>query len=257
MEFEPGCFFETDVFEPYWGPTIIGRRPYEPEIRLLLCRLRDLKPVFVDCGANYGYWSIVSTGPMIGWQHAVAIEANPSTFRGLCRNARLNGHRFQCQNYAISDRSGNEVSLSAAESHARTHVAQGSDDRGPRVRTITIDDALEEAGFSDAGRFLIKLDIEGHEVSAFKGARRVREQEHVLVFEDWSRNDFSTMRDFISRGYRIFFISRQGSCHRVREGDALGALVGVKRRWLSPTNLVACPTTGSFSESLKHWASSS
>lgn len=55
VEILPGSFFETGVFEPYWAPTVMGGRAYEPELVHALERMAPLGPTFIDCGANFGY----------------------------------------------------------------------------------------------------------------------------------------------------------------------------------------------------------
>lgn len=88
VEFEQGSFFETKIFEPYWGPTVVGGRPYEPELAASLRAFAGVDATFVDGGANYGYWSIIATGRNVAFRRAVAIEPNPSTFAHLASTLR-------------------------------------------------------------------------------------------------------------------------------------------------------------------------
>lgn len=256
VEFERGCVFELDPLEPYWAPTIVGGRPYEPELRHLLQRLGPLDPVLVDCGANFGYWTIAATGPDLGYRHAVAIEASPRTFARLARNAGLNGDRFVCLHRAIAARSGDTVRLDEDSGHAAAHVRRDGA-RGTPVETITIDDAVRAAGFADAGRFLIKVDVEGHEIDAVDGALAVRAADHAFVLEDWARHDYPTTRALLERGYEAYYITLSGGAHRVRTpADALSRAVR-DHHSTRAQNLVFVRGDGALPSAIRRWSEAS
>lgn len=68
-----------------------------------------LKPgdVFVDVGANIGYFSLLASKLVGPGGRVVAIEASPEVFDLLRRNLELNkAHNVRAVNVAISDREG-------------------------------------------------------------------------------------------------------------------------------------------------------
>jgi len=76
--------------------------PYETALLLQLLRPAD---VFVDVGANLGYFSVLAAS-VVGDQGAVfAFEPDPSNFRLLEENAELNNlqHRITAVQAALSD----------------------------------------------------------------------------------------------------------------------------------------------------------
>lgn len=254
VEFEPGALFETAVFEPYWAPTVVAGRPYEPEVRHVLARLRDLDPVFVDCGANHGYWSILASGPALRYGRVLALEASPRTFRALARNAALNGERFALRHAAVAARSGERVRLVAEAHHAVTRIpVAGEIADGPEVTTITIDDALAERGWT-RGPYLLKLDVEGHEIPAVDGAREVCAQDHAIVFEDWARGGYRTMRALMERGYRVHYATATGRCVRVATPEAAELQAVAERRVHRAQNLIATPGHGAMSACIEAWS---
>ena len=254
VEFEPGCKFELDPVEPYWAPTVVGGRPYEPEMRHLLRRLAPLEPVLVDCGANFGYWSIVATGPDFGVRGAVAIEASPRTFDALARNAALNGNRFTCLHRAIAARSGETVTLEAESAHAVAHVGS-SDGPGSRVTTVTVDDAVKAAGFADRERFLVKVDVEGLEVAAVEGAAKVCEADHAFVLEDWARRGYPTMQALQERGYQAYYVSLGGRCLAAGTPDQARSHAERDHHAGRAQNLVFVRGDGALTQVIRSWAS--
>lgn len=73
----------------------------EEEIKSLLWNVVDVKCTFIDCGANFGYWSVLVSSEPFGKQTALAIEASPIIALRLEVNAKLNHSRFRCLNAAI------------------------------------------------------------------------------------------------------------------------------------------------------------
>ncbi len=220
VEFMEGCFFESEVLEYFWGPTVIGGRAYEPELMSALRWVGALHPILIDCGANYGYWSIVATSKAMGFRHAIAIEANASTFERLVVNAHANGERFTCLHHAVGERSGVLLRLADARSHATAHVDDSGD--GPEVETISIDDALDRTGLQGEERFVVKLDVEGYELPALEGAKRLRAtKDHLFCVEDFAQHsDFATVRELLRLGYRVFFIKPDGRCLRIPDRES-------------------------------------
>jgi FkbM family methyltransferase len=259
VEFEPGCWFRLPVFEPYWGPTVIGGRPYEPEVVHLLRGVRELAPAFVDCGANWGYYSVLTTSPGLGYRGGVAIEANPATFARLRLNARLNDERFRCLAYAIAARSGERVVLANVEHHAVAHVREGypGDEGSVEVETITIDDAVRRADLWDRDRLVIKIDVEGQELAALAGARELRaRKDHVIVYEDWASTSFSTTAQLVAEGYPIYYVRMDGRCVAVPSVEAARGILASDGRLARPCNLVGPKVGGAFHERLESWSKS-
>lgn len=255
VEFLPECRFALPVFEPYWGPTVVGGRPYEPEVVHLFRGVRDLDPAFVDCGANWGYYSVLVTSPAFGYRGAVAIEANPTTFARLRENARLNGDRFACLPFAIGARSDERVRLASTEHHAVAHVVEGDGQGGVEVETITIDDAIARAGLSDRDRFVVKIDVEGQELNALAGARALRERtDHLIVYEDWASTGFETSAALLAQGYSVFYVRTDGRCRTVGRIEDARPIVAEDGPVSRPCNFGATRPGGAFAARLKEWS---
>ena len=176
---EPGHSF-THCFWP-------GVDNYEPDVHSAL--LHFLKPgdTFVDCGSNIGYFSVLA-GSVVGSDGCViAVEANPVTHRLLERNLKLNrlGLAVHC---ALMAEPG-EVELFVPQDGGDVYssVHKGGLVRGENVETIkvngrTLDEMVASLGLDRVD--VIKLDIEGAELSVLSSAKMVmRELRPVIICE--------------------------------------------------------------------------
>ena len=74
---------------------------YEDELELLFADSIDVDYTLLDCGANYGYWSVLVSSKPFGSHKAIAIEPSGQNFPKLANNARVNGNRFETMKCAI------------------------------------------------------------------------------------------------------------------------------------------------------------
>jgi FkbM family methyltransferase len=157
---------------------------------------RTLRPgqVFVDVGANIGYFTLLG-GQLVGpTGRVVAIEAHPQLAELLRRNVVINGmhdHVATWQGAAWSSRT-------TLQFHLRTHYAANSSvgSVGPAglaelgdteeivdVDAVAVDDLLAELPRVD----VIKVDVEGAEVHVFTGLHRtLRANPDIAVMFEWS-----------------------------------------------------------------------
>ena len=79
------------LLEPAAGPDVV----YEPEMLSIFQTIRDQDYSFVDCGANFGYWSVLVTGARLGRHPAIAVEASARKSRNwsATRPATAGGSR--------------------------------------------------------------------------------------------------------------------------------------------------------------------
>ncbi len=134
--------------------------------------------VVLDCGAYTG-WVTLFFSELVGpTGRVVAIEAHPVSFACLAemcrRNHLTNVVLLQC---AVSDAAGTAHITDTTRSQANTIVAG---DAGIEVPTRTLDDIVKELGVESVA--LIKMNIEGAETAALKGATEtLRITQHLAV----------------------------------------------------------------------------
>jgi FkbM family methyltransferase len=150
---------------------------YEPDVTNLLRLALRPGDVFVDIGANVGYFSVLG-GLLVGPEgRVVSVEPDPKNIDRIRLQARLNG----LANIEIVDRPMAEAERAAefffnAQSSGgnalwdpvRFNGDAGMNGGAQTMRTTTLDAAMAERGLERAR--LVKIDTEGAEQLILKGA---------------------------------------------------------------------------------------
>lgn len=186
--------FEFPYGDGYWSKLLNRSYHYEDELEVLFRHSVDVDYTLIDCGANYGYWSVLVSSAPFGSHKAIAIEPSAQNFSKLANNARLNGGRFDLMKCAIGAAPGSAY-LSGTKHEAFSIVAGG--DRGEEVPVIALDNLLEQGRVSPGGKFLIKLDVEGVEIEAIKGGTRLLQSDSVILCEEHGNDPEHTVSRYI------------------------------------------------------------
>jgi FkbM family methyltransferase len=155
---------------------------YEPATTDFL--IDALKPggVFVDVGANHGYFTLIAASRVGASGRVYAFEPNPPVFDQLATHITLNGFddRVQASPVALSDADGEATFyVSQCESNSglssliltaeRLALGSLSPDHTVRVRAETFDAWRQRTGL---GRIdVMKIDVEGAEDRVLSGMR--------------------------------------------------------------------------------------
>lgn len=137
--------------------------------------------VVLEIGANLGYYALIEAS-IIGKEGKIyAIEPVPRNFEILNKNIDINGYRDTVDTFCVaaSSQCGTSVIKLTEESNRNTmlhdsnimsdwmrnHVIEEKMVGDLEVNTITIDEFLKDKEKID----MLRMDIEGYEVEAFKG----------------------------------------------------------------------------------------
>ncbi len=156
--------------------------------------------IFLDIGANIGYYSLLATKTS-DFTEIHSIEAHPETYRQLLMQIEANAFQniITPHNLAASEKSGELYIDRKARGGSSVSV-----DKGQNVISIKAD-ALDSI-FNFVGRNIaIKMDIEGHEVEALKGMANLLSCNKILLqVEIWKHNmdSFYYLHD---NGFRCIF----------------------------------------------------
>lgn len=192
---------------PFWYHLGI----YEPETSHFLAQHLRPGDTFWDLGANAGYHTLMAARTVGPTGKVIAVEPDPGTCRILREQLDLNGigHCTIVQ-AAVSDRPGQSILIQRA-SDPRGNALQQIDNpaidnkvgSAVEVPCLTMDDL--------AARFprprLIKMDIEGAEVLALPGGRKLltgpeRPERLLVAVHGDAARDFC--RDFLREvGYDL------------------------------------------------------
>jgi FkbM family methyltransferase len=173
--------FEFPYGDGYWSKLLNRAYNYEDELELLFRGSIDVDYTFIDCGANYGYWSVLVSSKPFGAHKAIAIEPSAQNFPKLANNARVNGSRFEAMKCAIGASRGT-ARLSGTKHEAFSIAGNQSD--GEEVPVIALDTLIDDGKVSASGKYLVKLDVEGVEIEAIKGGSRLLQADTVILCEE-------------------------------------------------------------------------
>jgi len=130
---------------------------------------------FLDVGANVGSYTVIAAGAV--GARAMAVEPVPSTFAHLSRNIVLNGlsslASMKC--LGLSDHAGT-VRFTRDLDTVNHVLADNEQLPSIEVPITTLDELIGEEV-----PILIKIDVEGHELSVLKGAERTLNASALLA----------------------------------------------------------------------------
>ena len=188
--------FEFPYGDGYWSKLLNRSYSYEDELEVLFRDSVSVDYTLLDCGANFGYWSVLVSSAPYGSHKAIAIEPSSQNFAKLANNAAINGNRFELMKCAIGAARGT-ARLSGTKHEAFSIIAGGGAVGGEDVPVIALDNLLDDGRISAAGKFLIKLDVEGVEVEAIKGGTRLLQGDSVLLCEEHGNDPHHTVSRYI------------------------------------------------------------
>lgn len=189
----------------------------------------------IDGGAHHGAFALAAHG-LFPRARVAMIEPQPACRAALEALAALHGFAFHP--YALSDRPGTVRMICGTAPDTGAHLAWPNQVAQPRdvVETVTAKtlDELFASGGDGAERTLLKLDLQGHELLALRGAIRTLQHVEVVItevsfYQVAGAPKASEMIGFFdTSGFDLFDVAAlagRGRDDRLRQGD----LVFVKR----------------------------
>lgn len=185
---------------------------YEYPFLNLLARLHRRGKLIVDGGANIGNHTVFFAG-VIGAE-VIAFEPQPFNYEFLDANVHLNRleEKVDIRKTALGDQPGrislvqalpgNYGSFTADMALVKPHDGQVDFGTSFDVHVSTLDAELDHYKSAIS---IIKLDLEGMEIDALRGARSViRESMPVIAVECFTRTMYQRVRDFLATfGYFV------------------------------------------------------
>ncbi len=219
LNLTPNSRFAISLADGYWNRLLCPTYHYEPEIDRLLERVSVRhKFAFIDCGANLGFWSIKASDPQYGAISTVAVEMNPTTFRGLKYNAKLNENRFSIIHAAIFTADGQTAEVADPNMHHSATSAKISENG--TIPTISLQSLIHNVATKESSILpIIKLDVEGAEDQVVASAIELFDRPAILIFEDhgYQRKSPLTERLLADTRVKIFHLTQSGVWCRVND----------------------------------------
>jgi len=158
---------------------------YEKELGELLKKMLRSNDVFIDIGANIGYFSLLSAtiSPSV---KVISFEPVQELFQKMNENFSINDSKnIVAVNAAVGEmKEQRQLYLSAPDNLGMSsfHQPENYSGRKEKVEVISIDDWFNTSGLTKID--LIKIDTEGSELAVLKGMKDVLEKQRpVLIVE--------------------------------------------------------------------------
>ena len=149
------------------------------------------KILFLDCGCNYGFYSFY-VASLSEKNKIISIEASKKTLEEFNRNLDLNKFKNVISlNKAVSDIDDKTITFNESEKDWESSIVhQNYNFREISIiSTIKIDTLVKKYDFENY-KIIIKLDIEGNEMSAIKGSLELVKNSSPLIIIEFSKYIF-------------------------------------------------------------------
>ena len=203
------------------GQAMAATGEYEREVSAALKELLQPGSVFVDVGANYGWHSLSAAGIVGPSGRVVAVEPNPLNAGLLRRSVADNG--FTNVEVVVAAAASEDTfgALETDGSNGRIIVLGAQTTEAVPCSYVVplrrLDGLLEGCGVSRVD--VMKVDVEGLEAAALRGAREVVERDRPVIVSEffpsalWATGGIepaSYLRDLRDLGYRLRVVGHEG-----------------------------------------------
>jgi len=147
---------------------------------------QSIKPnmILIDAGAHIGFFTVRASGILGLKGTVVAIEPHPENYQLLLRNVALNSlENVIPVNIALSDTAGlTELHVSHDTSaHSLTPNRSG---KKLVIKCDTMDNLLNKLMLPGKTSILVKMDVEGSEFKALRGAKNLLEGTNLKIITE-------------------------------------------------------------------------
>jgi len=178
--------------DDYIGAGIIKGRSYEPHVTQTIRRVLRRGDVFVDLGANIGFFTFLAASLVKQQGKVMAFEPNPQNVQLMYSTLLVSaGFNIKIYPFAVSDSAGivKFVTVGSNGGVVNEHVIDPSTNEKQEhnllVQTVVLDDVLKDEPRID----LIKIDIEAHEPAAVRGMEKLLRKHRpklITEFHPWA-----------------------------------------------------------------------
>jgi FkbM family methyltransferase len=212
-----GCVYKIPNIRENIGFDIYINGLFEEDTIHFILNNTPRNGILIDIGANIGSITI----PVCKLRSdikAICIEASPRVYSYLEFNKESNqANNCSIVNMAVTDTDAQVVNFySPVEKFGKGSLSSVFTSNAERVETITLDTLLEQKNIDQVD--FMKVDIEGYEYFAFRGAKRIlsRSDAPDILFEflDWAEKEAKDIQPgaaqqiLLEYGYKLFVLSK-------------------------------------------------
>jgi len=164
---------------------------------------KDKNKIFIDIGANIGFYSILAIKKH--YEEIYSIEANKNTFKYLKKNIELNKSlKNKVFNYAIGEKK-EEAYITNNIFHTGGNEIN-FDKKGIKTKIISLDEFIREQNIKISNIGFIKIDIEGYEIKAIKGMKKILKNmatDTYILIESFDKNYKVVKKEMMKNNFNI------------------------------------------------------
>jgi FkbM family methyltransferase len=231
--------------ESYLALDVYFRQAYEPETTAFVRRWLRPGDTFLDVGANVGYYTCLAASLTRSPGSVHAFEPNPEVTPWLQASIQLNRFDDRVTFAGVAVGSEDKACVDLFTPHDPEDIGRASllhmshlEGRTYRVLQVTLDSYAAAHGIESVR--LLKLDIEGGELAALRGARRLMTdvRPEAIVCEVQPSEASPNAVEELCQAFRDFGYVP----HAIEAG---GSLKAVEERSLGRVGVNLCFTPGS------------
>jgi FkbM family methyltransferase len=186
--------------------TVVRSNSYEPHITRLLREHLKEGMAFIDIGANIGYFTMMAASLVGPRGHVLAVEPNPQNVLLLEASRRRNDFsQVAVAQAAASDRM-RILALNSDYSNGTTSQIEGDLALLALARLVPAFPLSKMIPFSQSID-LIKIDVEGAEYLALKGATDIIQRDHPIIASEFSPEQMEVISGITGSEYLEFLKS--------------------------------------------------
>lgn len=227
----PGFTMELDITKKTQRQIYLSK-VYEPHVTNYILRTLQKGDVFVDVGANVGYYTLMASILVGENGRVIAFEPEEENFMRLSKNIGLNNFaNIIPVNKAIAEEDSEKIlninpfnegghSIEKFDSYRKNGVkwsVQKTKEKFPninfeqKVHTVSLDSYLSRAAILGTPA-LVKIDVEGFELDVLKGMKDLlslnKPPQIICEVSKSKEKIFSMLADY---GYRVYLVDEFGN----------------------------------------------
>jgi FkbM family methyltransferase len=186
---------------------IKDRKMYEPEVTSYINEYLKAGQTFMDIGANNGYYTLIASQIIGDLGKVISIEPNPTALKRLEQNVLENEIKnVSIFKIALSDFNGYEnLYLNNEDEDNLTSLIPNIE----KMPTSKVEVRKFDDLFKDENIDLIKMDVEGSEISIIRGMNQyLKTHQNINIIMEWNplyRNEDDYI--YLSSLFNIYLLS--------------------------------------------------
>ena len=191
--------------------------------------------VLIDCGANYGFYSLY-TASISARNYVIAFEASKNTCKEFNKNLKLNSLKnIKLENMGVSNSNNKFLNFNESRKNWESSLSHNNfiSSVSQKIKTIKIDEYLKNKKIDDCFLF-IKIDVEGSEIEVIKSSLRIIKKHSPIIIIEFSKynlynkkENYNFLNYFLKKfNYNIYSINNK----KINSKEILKLIKKLKKR---------------------------